>query len=144
MADDSYCVRTCKLRDICMSSNMLDDLLQSLQRLFKQEYERGTTDILNRIVGTINGARSTRSKPRLKATRSRSKKRTPRGTARALILRVLSAKKAGARVPEIMAAAKTPAERTATVSAIRIELYTGKKKRRYVNKNGTWSLPIRK
>ena len=126
-----------------MASNTLYDLLQSLQRLFKQEYERGTTDILNRIMGTINGAKPARSKPRSKAKSGRSKKRAPRGTARALIVRVLSAKKAGARVPEIMAAAKTPAERTATVSAIRIELYNGKKKRRYVNKNGTWSLPNR-
>ena len=124
-----------------MVSNTFGELLQSLQRLFKQEYERGTTDAFNRIVGTINGARQPGSKPPSKANSSRTKKRAPRGTARALIVRVLSSKKAGARVPEIMAAANTPAERTATISAIRLELYSGKKKRRYVNKNGTWSLP---
>ena len=127
-----------------MLSNTLDELLQSLQRLFKLEYERGTTDAFNRVVKTINGAGPTGSKPRLKTKSGRTKKRAPRGTARGLIMRVLNSNKAGARVPEIMAAAKTPAERTATVSAIRIELYNGKKKRRYVNKNGTWSLPNRK
>ena len=126
-----------------MAANTLDEILQSLRHAFEQTYERGAKDTFNRLIGTINGVGRERTlKPRSKKTASR--KRAPRGTARALILRVLSESKTGARFPEIIAAAKTPAEKSATSSAIRLELYKGKKERRYRNSNGTWSLPIRK
>lgn len=117
-----------------MAGGNLDDILQSLRLVFQKEYERGKTDTLNRIIGTINGAAR---KPKKK----RSAQHAPRGTARALIMRVLGTKKTGARFPEIMAAAKTPAEKAVSAAAIRIELYNGKKARRYRNSNGTWSLP---
>ena len=116
-----------------MTGGNLDDILQSLRIVFQKEYERGKTDALNRIIGSINGA--------AKPTKKRSARRAPRGTARALIMRVLGAKKTGARFPEILAAAKTPAEKAASAAAIRIELYNGKKARRYRNADGTWSLP---
>jgi hypothetical protein len=126
-----------------MAANTLDEILQSLRHAFEQAYERGAKDTFNRLIGTINGVgREPTLKARSKKTASR--KRAPRGTARALILRVLSEKKTGARFPEIIAAAKTTAEKSATSSAIRLELYKGKKERRYRNSNGTWSLPIRK
>lgn len=117
-----------------MADSNLDDILQSLRLVFQKEYERGRNDALNHIIGTINGAAH-------KTNKKRSAQHAPRGTARALIMRVLRAKKTGARFPEIMAAAKTPAEKTASAAGIRIELYNGKKARRYRNSNGTWSLP---
>ena len=131
-----------------MASSTLDEILQTLRHAFELAYERGAKDTFNRLSGAINGVgRERASKVRSKKTGSKktgSRKRAPRGTARALIVRVLSEKKTGAKFPEIIAAAKTPAEKAATSSAIRLELYKGKKERRYRNSNGTWSLPNRK
>lgn len=119
-----------------MRDNQLDATLDRLRELFHQEYNRGSQDALKRIVDSMRGgfSRASSTTPR----RGR-KQRAARGSAKAFIERVLKQKKT-ATVPTIMAAAQSPAERHVSMSAVRFELYRGKKDRRYRNSKGQWSL----
>ena len=123
-----------------MSNGTLDSVLEKLRELFEQEYQRGQQDALRRIVDVMKEPGARRSP----GVRSRGGKiRARRGSARAFIERVLSQEKAGITVPAIMTSASTADEKAVSISAIRFELYRGKKDRRYRNTSGKWSLPSR-
>lgn len=122
-----------------MRENQLDSTLDRLRELFHQEYSRGSQDALKQIVDSMKG-RSSRVSGN--GQRRGGKQRAARGSAKAFIERVLKQKKT-ASVPTIMAAAQSPAERRVSLSAVRFELYRGKKDRRYRNSKGQWSLPVR-
>ena len=119
-----------------MNVGNLNSVLEKLRDLFQQEYQRGQQDALRRVVDVMKqpGARN------LRPARG-GKVRARRGSARALIERILTHSKAGATVPQIMASASTPDEKSVSMSAIRFELYRGKKDRRYRNTKGKWTLP---
>lgn len=122
-----------------MQDNQLDTTLDRLRELFHQEYNRGTQDALRRMVDSMKDG--PKVAPR-KAAKRGTKERATRGSAKAFIERVLKEKK-GATVPQIMAAAQSMGERRVSISAVRFELYRGKKERRYSNSKGLWSLPPR-
>jgi hypothetical protein len=123
-----------------MNGGNLDAVLEKLRELFQQEYQRGQQEALRRIVDVMKqpGARNLR----LAGARG-GKVRARRGSARAFIERVLNHSKGGATVPQILAAASSADEKSVSMSAIRFELYRGKKDRRYRNTKGKWSLPAK-
>jgi hypothetical protein len=124
-----------------MADTNLDSILQKLRQLFEDEYERGHLEALRRVVDVIKqpggrgGARTGR-----RGRKAGGRMRARRGSARAFIERVLRQKRT-ASVPEIMSSASTPDEKAVSISAIRFELYRGKKEKRYRNTKGRWSLP---
>jgi hypothetical protein len=123
-----------------VSNGTLDTVLEKLRELFDQEYQRGQQDALRRVVDVMKEPGA----PRTPGARGRGgKTRARRGSARAFIERVLAQEKAGATVPMIMSSASTPDEKAVSISAIRFELYRGKKDRRYRNTSGKWTLPSR-
>lgn len=124
-----------------MTNGNFDSLLDKLRELFGQEYQRGQHDALRRMVDAMRGpgARGGRRQVRRAAGRG-GRTRARRGAARAFIERVLK-EKGNATVPQIMASASNTDERAVSISAIRFELYRGKKDRRYKNTSGKWSLP---
>lgn len=124
-----------------MANGNLDSLLDRLREVFAQEYQRGHQDALRRVVDAMRapGARGGRRTAGRAAARG-GRTRARRGAARAFIERVLK-EKGGATVPQIMASASSQDERAVSISAIRFELYRGKKDRRYKNTSGKWSLP---
>jgi hypothetical protein len=124
-----------------MSGGSLEDLFGKLRQLFQAEYQRGSQGALDRIAQVLNGKLS--GKNSQESAKRAGKPRAPRGSARAFIERVLTQQKTGASVPTIMAAAASPAEKSVSIAAIRLELYRGKKVRRYRNTKGKWSLPAR-
>ena|SRR5579871_390587 len=125
-----------------MNSEKLDAALKRLRELFQQEYLRGQQDALRRVVNVMNEPSGRRSGGG--ATRARGGRiRARRGSARAFIERVLTRERSGATVPQIMAAASSADEKAVSISAIRFELYRGKKEKRYRNVKGTWTLPSR-
>src|SRR5579884_3277863 len=101
-----------------MNSRNLDNILGRLRQLFDEEYQRGQQDALLRVVGAMKD-RSGRRPGGLSALGGRGGRiRARRGSARAFIERVLTEKKAGATVPQIMAAASSPDEKAVSISAI--------------------------
>jgi hypothetical protein len=117
----------------------IDSILDRLRELFQHEYQRGQQDALRRVVDVMKepgGRRSGRP-----AGRKGGRIRARRGSARAFIERVLTQEKGGATVPQIMSSASSPDEKAVSISAIRFELYRGKKEKRYRNVKGRWSLP---
>ncbi|HEX5279256.1 MAG TPA: hypothetical protein VFW28_04175 [Micropepsaceae bacterium] len=124
-----------------MTNGNLDSLLDKLREMFAQEYQRGQHDALRRVVDAMRtpGGRGGRRAGRRSAAKG-GRIRARRGAARAFIERVLK-EKGGATVPQIMTAATSADEKAVSISAIRFELYRGKKDRRYKNTSGKWSLP---
>ena len=122
-------------------TNDLDSLLGKLREMFAQEYQRGQQDALRRVVDAMGtpGRRGGRRPAGRGVTRG-GRTRARRGSARAFIERILR-EKGSATVPQIMAAASSADEKAVSISAIRFELYRGKKDRRYKNTSGKWSLP---
>jgi hypothetical protein len=121
-----------------------DTLLQKLRQLFEEEYERGHLEALRHVVDALKrpDGRGGRAGAGRRGRKAGGRVRARRGSARAFIERVLKQKR-GATVPEIMSSASTPDERAVSISAIRFELYRGKKEKRYRNTKGRWSLPAR-
>lgn len=121
-----------------MTNGNLDSLLDKLREMFAQEYQRGEHDALRRMVDAMRapGGRKAAGRSSQKGGRTRAR----RGAARAFIERVLK-EKGNATVPQIMASASGADEKAVSISAIRFELYRGKKDRRYKNTSGKWSLP---
>ena len=123
-----------------MANDDLDALLGKLRSLFDQQYERGQQDAMRRIADVMKapggGGRRAAGRPPGRGGRIRAR----RGSARAFIERVLK-EKGQATVPQIMSAASSPDEKAVSISAIRFELYRGKKDKRYKNTSGRWSLP---
>ncbi len=126
-----------------MNSGNLDSILDRLRELFQQEYQRGQQDALRRVVDVMKEPSGRRAPAGAGRGRRGGRIRARRGSARAFIERVLSQEKGGATVPKIMASASSPDEKAVSISAIRFELYRGKKEKRYRNVKGTWSLPSR-
>ena len=124
-----------------MTNGNLDSLLDRLREMFSQEYQRGEHDALRRMVDAMRtpdgrGGRRAAGRSAAKGGRTRAR----RGAARAFIERVLK-EKGSATVPQIMTSASSADEKAVSISAIRFELYRGKKDRRYKNTSGKWSLP---
>lgn len=116
----------------------LDTLFDSLRAAFAVEFQRGAADARQRAISAIEGRPSTRAAAR---GRKGGKQRAPRGSARALVQRVIKeGGSRGASAPEIQAAAKSPTERSVSMSAIRFELYRGKKSKLYIGKSGRWTI----
>ena len=125
-----------------MAKTTLDSILRDLRQLVEDEYERGHLEALRHVVDAIRqpgGRRGGRTGVR-RGRKAGGRIRARRGAARAFIERVLR-QKAGASVPEIMSAASNPDEKAVSISAVRFELYRGKKEKRYRNTKGRWSLP---
>ena len=120
----------------------IDSILDRLRELFQHEYQRGQQDALRRVVDVMKEPGGRRSgRPAGGAGRKGGRIRARRGSARAFIERVLTQEKGGATVPQIMSSAASPDEKAVSISAIRFELYRGKKEKRYRNVKGRWSLP---
>jgi len=113
--------------------------LERLRDAFRAQYQRGSEDAMRNILSLAQGGASTRGRAAAAPKAGRGKKkRAPRGTAKALVERVLSS---GARtVRQITEAASSEGEKLLSGSAIRLELDRGKRDRRYVNRAGKWSL----
>ncbi len=126
-----------------MNSGAIDSILDRLRELFQQEYQRGQQDALRRVVDVMKTPSPVRAGGGGARGRRGGRIRARRGSARAFIERVLTQERGGATVPKIMAAASSPDEKAVSISAIRFELYRGKKEKRYRNVKGSWSLPSR-
>jgi AcrR family transcriptional regulator len=130
-------------------NSAIDSVLEKLRELFEQEYQRGQQDALRRVVDVMKEpdgrrpGRPGRPAGACKGRKAGGRIRARRGSARAFIERVLTQEKGGATVPQIMSAAGSPDEKAVSISAIRFELYRGKKEKRYRNVKGRWSLPGR-
>jgi hypothetical protein len=127
-------------------NSAIDSVLEKLRELFEQEYQRGQQDALRRVVDVMKepgGRAAGRPAGAGRGRKAGGRIRARRGSARAFIERVLTQEKGGATVPQIMSAAGSPDEKAVSISAIRFELYRGKKEKRYRNVKGRWSLPGR-
>lgn len=124
-----------------MDSSGIDFVLDKVRELFQQEYQRGQQDALRRVVDVMNEPAGRRAGRPDSAGRRGRRVRARRGSARAFIARVLTGAKGGASVPQIMSAASSLDEKAVSISAIRFELYRGKKEKLYRNVKGKWSLP---
>jgi hypothetical protein len=125
-------------------NSAIDSVLEKLRELFQQEYQRGQQDALRRVVDVMKepgGRGAGRPGAAGRGRKAGGRIRARRGSARAFIERVLTQEKGGATVPQIMSAASSPDEKAVSISAIRFELYRGKKEKRYRNVKGRWSLP---
>jgi hypothetical protein len=122
-------------------NSAIDSILDRLRELFEQEYQRGQQDALRRVVDVMKEPGARRAGRPAGAGRRGGRIRARRGSARTFIERVLTQEKGGATVPQIMSAASSPDEKAVSISAIRFELYRGKKEKRYRNVKGRWSLP---
>jgi len=125
-------------------NSAIDSVLEKLRELFQQEYQRGQQDALRRVVDVMKepgGRGAGRPGGAGRGRKAGGRIRARRGSARAFIERVLTQEKGGATVPQIMSAASSPDEKAVSISAIRFELYRGKKEKRYRNVKGRWSLP---
>ena len=121
-----------------MSDTELEGLLEKVRRLFQNAYDRGARDALKRIVDVAQGS-AKKASPKA-SKKAQSKERAPNGSARALVERILrETGSAGASASQIAAGAKSATEKLLSYSAIRLELFRGKKERRYRVANGKWS-----
>lgn len=112
-----------------------DHALQILRAEFVAQYERSEA-ILAQISNITNVGK------RQRATRKDQgvprKARAPKGTATALVQRVLA--KGQHTVKEIMEAGSSDAEKLVSDASVRLELQRGQSKKQYVNRDGKWSL----
>jgi hypothetical protein len=125
-----------------MSNSELDQVLQQLRNLFATEYHRGEKDAIARImaaaqtVPSANGHDTSEREPP-----PEQKDRAPRGTAKALIDRVLKERgQRGATPSEIKDLAATDTEKLASFAGIRFALTQGRDTQRYKNRRGKWFL----
>jgi hypothetical protein len=125
-----------------MSNSELDQILQQLRNLIAAEYRRGEKDAIARIMAAAQNApaanghdTSEREPP------PEQKDRAPKGTAKALIDRVLRERGSrGATPSEIKDLAATDTERLASFAGIRFALTQGRDDQRYKNRRGRWYL----
>jgi hypothetical protein len=126
-----------------MSTSELDQILQQLRNLLAAEYHRGENDAIARIMAAAQGTPSAKATnghdtPKRELPPER-KDRAPKGTAAALIDRVLRERGShGATPSEIQSAAKTNVEKLASFSGIRFALKVGRSKQHYRNRKGKW------
>jgi hypothetical protein len=123
-----------------MSTSQLDQALQHLRDLFAAEYRRGEKDAIARIMAAAqtapvaNGHDTSGREPP-----PEQKDRAPRGTAKALIDRVLKERgQRGATPSEIKDLAVTDTEKLASFAGIRFALKQGRDDQRYRNRRGKW------
>jgi len=122
-----------------MVESELEQVLQRLRALFAAEYHRGEQDAITRIMKAAQGAPTSANG---KATQPEQvKERAPKGTAKALIERVLKEHgQRGATPLEIQNAAATDIEKLASFAGIRFALNQGREAQRFRNKRGRWYL----
>jgi hypothetical protein len=123
-----------------MSTSELDQVLQHLSDLFAAEYHRGEQDAIARIMTAAQSppAANGSDTPKREST-PEQKDRAPRGTAKALIDRVLRERGSrGATPSEIHSAAETDGEKLASFSGIRFALSVGRSEQRYRSRKGKW------
>lgn len=130
------------------NAEKLAELISSIEAA---AYERGRADarkaLLDRLTaGSGGGARRGpasvgRSTKTASPTKRTASTRAPRGSVSRFVERVLN-EHPGATAPEIAGHAATDIERSVKLGSIRVELYKGGKRGRYVSDNGRWSLAI--
>jgi hypothetical protein len=126
-----------------MSNSELDQVLQQLRILFAAEYHRGEKDAIARIMAAAQTvpAPNGHDTSERESPPEEQKDRAPRGTAKALIDRVLKDRgQRGATPSEIKDLATTDTEKLASFAGIRFALTQGRDKQRYKNRRGKWFL----
>lgn len=127
-----------------MAGPDLEQVMESLRALFAAEYHRGAQDAIARIMRAAQGEPSMIADAAdLKPPENRRERKTPvpKGTAKALIDRVLSENGSrGATPSEIKAAAMTSLEKSVSVGGLKFALAGGKEDQRYRNRHGKWFL----
>jgi hypothetical protein len=120
----------------------LDSLFDQLKVAFSEEYARGSSDAIERIVGVAQIRMSDKTSPLARKVDeiNTKKKRAPRGASRLLVEKAL--KDQQRTIKEIVAFAKTDVEKLVPYHTVRLELERGKKEKRYKNNNGKWSLLV--
>jgi hypothetical protein len=120
----------------------LDSLFDQLKVAFSEEYERGSSDAIERIVGVAQIRMSDKTSPFARKVDeiNTKKKRAPRGASRLLVEKAL--KDQQRTIKEIVAFAKTDVEKLVPYHTVRLELERGKKEKRYKNNNSKWSLLV--
>jgi hypothetical protein len=123
-----------------MSNSELDQIVQQLRNLLAAEYHRGEKDAIARIMAAAQTAPAANGHDTPEhESPPEQKDRAPRGTAKALIDRVLKERgQRGATPSEIHSAAETDVEKLASFSGIRFALTVGRSKQRYRSKKGKW------
>jgi hypothetical protein len=123
-----------------MSNSELDQVLQQLRNLLAAEYHRGEKDAIARIMAAAQTAPAANGHDTLeRESPPEQKNRAPKGTAKALIDRVLRERGSrGAMPSEIQSEAKTDVEKLASFSGIRFALTVGRNKQYYRNEKGKW------
>jgi hypothetical protein len=123
-----------------MPTSELDQVLQHLCDLFAAEYHRGEKDAIARIMAAAQGTTAANGSDTSKhESTPEQKDRAPRGTAKALIDRVLRERGSrGATPSEIHSAAETDVEKRASFAGIRFALTQGRDAQRYKNRRGKW------
>ncbi len=126
-----------------MDNTELESLLEQIKQLFAAEYARGDRDARARIMQAAQGDAVVETTKRHALSRVRSTlphRRAVRGTADALIKRVLGENRKGVSALDIQRMAVTPKEKAVSYSGIRFALVRGREKGIYRNKNGKWFL----
>jgi len=125
-----------------MSDSELDHVLQQLRNLFAAEYHRGEKDAIARIMAAAQSAPAANGHDTPnRESPPEQKDRAPRGTAKALIERVLKERgQRGATPSEIKDLATTDTEKLASFAGIRFALTQGRDGQRYKNRRGKWFL----
>lgn len=124
-----------------MSRPDLEQLLQSLRAAFAAEYHRGEQDAIARIMKAAQGAPASPNGGIHERAKQKRKEPAPKGTAKALIDRVLKERgQRGATPSEIKDSAATDTEKLASFAGIRFALTQGRDDMRYKNMGGKWFL----
>jgi hypothetical protein len=124
-----------------MAGPDLEQVLQSLRALFAAEYHRGEQDAIARIMKAAQGAPESPNGAGSPRHERKRKEVAPKGTADALIDRVLRERgQRGATPSEIKDLAMTDIEKLASFAGIRFALRRGKDDQRYRNRRGKWFL----
>jgi len=125
-----------------MPTSELDQILQQLRNLLAAEYHRGEKDAIARIMAAAQSAPAANSHDTLeRESPPEQKDRAPKGTAKALIDRVLKERgQRGATPSEIKDLATTDTEKLASFAGIRFALTQGRDSLRYKNRRGKWFL----
>jgi hypothetical protein len=124
-----------------MAGPDLEQVLQSLRALFAAEYHRGEQDAIARIMKAAQGAPASPNGAAHERPEHKRKEPAPKGTAKALIDRVLKERgQRGATPSEIKDLATTDTEKLASFAGIRFALTQGRDDLRYKNRRGKWFL----
>ncbi len=114
----------------------LEVIFDNLRDLLSREYQRGGANAASRILTLVAANDGDRRAVSLED--NHPLKRAPRGAARQLVQKALSA---GAKtIREIRDSAETEVERFLSYQTVRLELERGKAEKRYKKNKDKWSL----